>query len=151
MSFTRMLVRDATAGVGPENEASPGTFLERVLDHQTCATRKFRRLEWRRGELNHLGKNRRSATLTTTYLTTGLRTLPRSSPKLAQFSSLADTAFGTVPRRATVSLGASLHMKLSPVRYKPNGSGSPTFHVPLNCDRFPASRVRARTWRPSAS
>ena len=36
--------------VGPENEASSGTFLERVLDYQTCATRKFRRLEWTRSQ-----------------------------------------------------------------------------------------------------
>src|SRR5262249_50856927 len=56
--------------VGPENEASSGTFLERVLDYQTCATRKFRRLEWRRGGSNHPWNNSGRRTLTATYTAT---------------------------------------------------------------------------------
>src|SRR5262249_42718427 len=62
--------------------------------------------KWRRGESNHFGENRGRRGLTTTYDTPAVPSLPIGAPKVAQFSSLADTAPGAVPRRAAPSTPA---------------------------------------------
>ena len=60
--------------------------------------------KWRRGESNHLGKNRRSPVPTRTYVGTLASEATRRLPKFAHSCSFADAVLGTVPSPATASI-----------------------------------------------